>query len=114
QQLLQLRTVLDEHAPAHVLWVVHLGNDLLDNRYPFPLQAAYAKPFFEMEDGHLALRNVPVPLEQKHGRYLEMTLGSAVLGDARVKPRWRRFLAGSQIGQRVDAVLGVDQNALLR
>lgn len=52
--------------------------------------------------------------KQKHGHYLEMTLGSAVLGDAQVKPRWRRILAGSQIGQRVDAVLGVDEDALLR
>ena len=76
------------------------------------MQAAYAKPYFELVDGRLGLRNVPVPLEQKQGHYLRMTLGSEVVGDAQVKPRWRTLLAASQIGQRIDALLGVDQDAL--
>jgi hypothetical protein len=42
-----------------------LGNDLLDNQLPYPLQANNAKPYFDKTPTGLAIRNVPVPLEHK-------------------------------------------------
>ncbi len=53
----------------HVLLVVYLPNDLIDNERPFPLQAANPKPYFELsETGALTIRNVPVPLERQPPR----------------------------------------------
>lgn len=55
------REILVGRAPEQLILVVYLGNDLLDLTRPIPLQAAYAKPWFELNNKTLVLRGVPVP-----------------------------------------------------
>ncbi len=66
QQLLLLRRLRSLYRPEEVLLVVYLGNDLFDNRRPFPLQAENAKPYVRLDrEGALVLENQPVPLARK-------------------------------------------------
>src|SRR5690606_6379921 len=71
QQLLLLDKI-SGYRPESLVWTVYLGNDLLDNRYPFPLQAEYAKPLFRLENERLVLYNSPVPRQAKSGAYREL------------------------------------------
>lgn len=65
QELLLLEQRLPVVRPARVLLMVYVGNDLFDNRQPFPLQVSSPKPYFVVSEGSLSRRNQPVPLERK-------------------------------------------------
>ena len=67
--------------PDIILLVVYLGNDLFDNELPFPLQANNAKPFFELTDKGLVLKNFPVPLKTKPKELAQKNLTTVSLGD---------------------------------
>ena len=108
QQLLLLREQVALYEPSAVWLVVYLGNDLLDIRRHFPLQANRGKPRFRLEDGRLVLENVPVPIAPKtlrqQRRDQRALLGPRVGGWLRRRvsslalsrllglagPRWRR------------------------
>lgn len=61
QQALQIAQQILPLRPRRVLLAVYLGNDLLGNLRPVPLQVRLPKPFFEAQGAELLLRNVPVP-----------------------------------------------------
>jgi len=61
QQALQVARQILPLRPRRVLLVAYLGNDLLDNLRPVPLQVRLPKPYFEVHATNLVLRNVPVP-----------------------------------------------------
>ncbi len=59
---------------------MYLANDLFDNEAPFPLQANRGKPYFELADNGLALKNTPVPLSVKSGERSRGDLRTVVFG----------------------------------
>ncbi len=65
----------------NLLLIVYLGNDLFDNQRAFPLQADHGKPYFELHNQALLLKNVPVPLTQKTAAARKQTLTGIVLGE---------------------------------
>jgi hypothetical protein len=65
QEVLLLEQALADYDAIAVLMVVYLGNDLIDNERPFPIQVPDAKPYFSLTAAGLELRNSPVPREKK-------------------------------------------------
>ena len=61
QEALLIERELLKLKPDEIWLVVYLGNDLLDNQHPFPLQATLPKPYFTLENGELRAHNTPVP-----------------------------------------------------
>ncbi|WLQ15042.1 SGNH/GDSL hydrolase family protein [Hahella aquimaris] len=103
QQLLLYRDLVSKFKPSKTLLVVYLGNDLLDNRLAYPLQAIYGKPFFSLNNGELELNNTPVPQTPKPAGYpytfsSEMTRGLP-------ESAWKSSLRAMQIGQRLLALM---------
>lgn len=80
QELLFAEDRLFGFEPDVVLLVVYLGNDLIDNMGPYPLQVDFAKPYFVLGGGRLALQGVPVPKRTKPAALRSRTLTSVVLG----------------------------------
>jgi len=80
QEYLLLRDRVLRFLPDGILLVVYLGNDLLDNESPFPLQADNAKPYYSLSPDGIVLKNNPVPRVKKPGRAAEASLHRAVLG----------------------------------
>ena len=80
QQYLFIKHSMKDFSIDHYILVFYLGNDLLDNPLPFPLQASRGKPFFELKDQQLHLKNVPVPKQQKTATLQSATLNSVVFG----------------------------------
>lgn len=111
QQLIFLESLL-KYEPDYVVWVIYLGNDLLDIRYPFPLQAAYGKPYFVQENKSLLLRNSPVPLRSKVGKYQNLSVSSAILDGYDLYSEWRDYFNRFQLGVRLNELLGFDEEAL--
>ncbi len=102
QQLL-----LIERTPAidkNVLLVVYLGNDIFDNTRPYPLQADHGKPFFKLEDGHLSLKNTPVPLAQKPAEARKETLTKIVLGDTHTDSSLSSWLSQFELVRRTGLI----------
>jgi lysophospholipase L1-like esterase len=112
QQLLMLDKLV-EYRPDVVVWVVYLGNDLLDNGEPFPLQAAHGKPYFQLVPGsELVLKNVPVPLQPKPPQYLSRSVQSEILGDYQPYMFWQRWIAGFETGHLINQWVGIDAQGL--
>lgn len=111
QQLLLLEDLVN-YRPDNLVWLIYLGNDLLDIRYPFPLQAAYGKPYYVLEGKRLRLENSPVPLKTKTPTYQAMSVRSAILDGFDLYPGWQDFIAESQIGARINSIVGFDEGAL--
>lgn len=111
QQLILLEDLLS-YRPDTLVWVIYLGNDMLDIRYPFPLQAAYGKPYYVLEGSRLSLENSPVPLKAKPPKYQAMSVSSAILEGFDLYPAWQDLLADSQIGTRINSIVGFDEDAL--
>ena len=61
QEILLLEKRIAEFDARFIGLAAYLGNDLIDNQLAFPLQAATAKPYFELRQGALVRRNRPVP-----------------------------------------------------
>ena len=91
--------------------VVYLGNDLIDNQYPFPIQANYGKPYFKNKNEQLTLKNTPVPLQQKALPYSKKTLATEVLGDFEQSPL-SNLLTNFELGQRINAIMGSNKSGL--
>lgn len=111
QSLLALEPIL-EFQPSSVIWVVYLGNDLLDIRYRFPLQATYGKPFFDLVGDRLALRNSPVPMVSKSTSFRPDSVQSAILRDFELYSAGRDALNEFQIGRRLNSLVGIDEPGL--
>jgi len=80
QQFLYLKDRLATWHVNHLVLVVYLSNDLLDNELRFPLQAEMGKPLFRASLAGLELTNVPVPPTPKPREERARTLATAVLG----------------------------------
>ncbi len=81
QQLLQLQQDVRRRKGGDVVLVTYLGNDFFDNLLAFPLQADHGKPYFQLSDGRLLKRNVPVPGKTKDAKQARITLSTMVWGD---------------------------------
>lgn len=88
--------------PDVIALVVYLGNDLLDNLAPYPLQADFAKPFFTLSGGRLTLNGVPVPREPKPPALKAFTYADAIGAE---RPALAPLLARSQILSRLASLL---------
>lgn len=112
QQLLLLEDLL-AYKPEVLVWVVYLGNDLLDNGEPFPLQAAHGKPYFELVPGEgLVLENVPVPREPKPAEFRSRSVKTEILGDYQPYMFWQSWIEGFELGQVVNQWVGFDSRGL--
>jgi len=80
QQYILLHERVFDFSPDVVVLVTYLGNDLFDNLLPFPLQANHGKPFFELSDNGLLLKNSPVPHAIKTKKQSAFDLDRVVMG----------------------------------
>lgn len=112
QQLMLLEKLTD-YRPAEVVWVVYLGNDLLDNGEAFPLQAAHGKPFYSLSAGQeLVLNNVPVPLSPKPESVRSRSVQSEILGEFDPYQRWQTWIDGFALGRVINQWAGIDVEGL--
>jgi len=112
QQLLLLDQLL-QFRPDRLVWVVYLGNDLLDNGEPFPLQAAHGKPFMKLQSGGgLDLQNVPVPLVPKPKPYHSRSVQSEILDGFDPYMFWQPWIDGLAIGRIMNQWVGIDSKGL--
>ncbi len=79
QEMLYFEDRAKRFQPDVVVLVVYLGNDLIDNLGPYPLQVDFAKPYFELENDGLAIRNTPVPRRSKPAALRSRSFSSVVL-----------------------------------
>ncbi len=109
QQWLLLQQ-LDKHTSINdVLWFVYLGNDLLDNVLPFPLQAEYSKPWLELRQQELRVNNIPVPQLRKPAQRLAQDSQKLIAPDTGNTSVFYKLLQVSKIGQLlVNAIAPVD------
>lgn len=97
QELLLIQKNILRFSPEFILVVVFLGNDLFDNRLRFPLQANNAKPFYDLVDSKLFLRNVPVPVKYKTPQHqLEGMIKVGLLPE-QSQSRFAAFLERSEL-----------------
>lgn len=61
QTLLVAENLVQLLKPERLLFVVYLGNDLVDIGLPFPVQAQQAKPYASLDSGDWQITNIPVP-----------------------------------------------------
>lgn len=80
QELLLIKERVFDFRPDVILLVVYMHNDLIDNQYPFPLQASHGKPYFELTSEGLRLRNTPVPQRKKSPEQVRLDLAQVILG----------------------------------
>ncbi|MDI9245563.1 hypothetical protein [Marinobacter sp. CHS3-4] len=112
QQLVLLDSLL-EYRPKELVWVVYLGNDLLDNGAPFPLQAAHGKPFYRLApNGSLSLENVPVPLKPKPPAFNGKSVRSEILQGYQPYNVFQDWIANFEVGRIVNQWVGIDAKAL--
>ena len=108
QQLLLIERLID-FKPETLIWMVYLGNDLLDNGQPFPLQAAHGKPYAQVSvSGGLVFKNVPVPLKQKPHDFRSKSVMSEILGEYQPYSFWQRWISGYEIGRIINQLVGID------
>ena len=98
QEVLYAEDRVKRFEPDTVILVVYLGNDLIDNLGPYPLQVDFAKPYFELEKDSLSLRNTPVPRQAKPAALRSRTFASVVLGGVAINDS---LLGRSQILRRL-------------
>lgn len=79
QEVLYAEDKVKRFEPDVIVLVAYLGNDLIDNLAPYPLQVDFAKPYFELENGSLAIRNTPVPRQSKPAALRTRSFSSVVL-----------------------------------
>jgi hypothetical protein len=102
QEVLLLEREVFSFRPSHVLLVVFLANDLIDNEGPFPLHAILGKPYFELREGRLVLRNSPVSDRLKPASERALDLRERILGpDAGPAPRLSGLLLRSALLARL-------------
>ncbi len=102
QQYLLIKDRVGLFNPDLVLLVVYLGNDLFDNERPYPLQGEHGKPYFQLIDGELELRNSPVARKRKPAAARRASLSSVVLGEETGQPAvWHASLGRLEIFRRI-------------
>lgn len=79
QALLVAEDLVRVQRPDILLFVVYLGNDLIDLGLPFPVQAEQAKPFASLAGGKWQLENLPVPREKKPEALKQRGLSSYIV-----------------------------------
>lgn len=98
QEVLYLEEKVARFQPDVVVLMVYLANDLIDNLGPYPLQVDFAKPYFALDNGSLAIRNTPVPREPKPAVLRSRSFSSVVLKGVEAK---QSLLARSEILRRL-------------
>lgn len=78
QQLLRLEP-MNLGRTERLVFVVFLGNDLLDLTRHVPLQAPHGKPRYELNAGRLQVTNVPVPATPKQAAAAHKSITSYLL-----------------------------------
>jgi len=102
QEVLLIEREVFSFRPSNILLVVYLGNDLIDNEGPFPLAAVVGKPYFELGDAGLILRNSPVRDELKPAGERTLGLYQRIFGpDAKPTPRLPGCLGKSALLERL-------------
>lgn len=84
-----------------VLLVVYLGNDVFDVTRAYPLQADHGKPYFELTNNSLVLKNTPVPLAPKPTQARNDTIFNIVLGSDYREKRFFSLLSKLEISRRL-------------
>lgn len=106
QQALLVERRLIALRPGRIVLVVYLGNDLLDNLRPTPLQARTRKPRFELRHEGVELPEPFVPLVTTPPEPEMLALAQAVRGADPAEWSWRgRWEARSELFRLVSAVL---------
>lgn len=100
QQLLLIKDLNDKDS-RNILLMVYLGNDIFDNMRAYPLQAEHAKPYFEIINNSLVLKNTPVPLKPKSAAARKETIASIVLGKEYQGNALTNWLAQLEINRRL-------------
>ncbi|MEM9473366.1 MAG: SGNH/GDSL hydrolase family protein [Pseudomonadota bacterium] len=98
QEVLYLEEKVMRFQPDVVVLIVYLANDLIDNLGPYPLQVDFAKPYFALDNGSLAIRNTPVPREPKPAVLRSRSFSSVVLKGVEIK---QSLLARSEVLRRL-------------
>lgn len=91
QAVLRAERLVAELSPAVVV-LAFVSGDI--DRCELSYYSGSGRPFFAIEDGKLALRNVPVPRERQKVSWLRRVLGPSFLAHAvlrRVAPDWWYF-----------------------
>lgn len=104
QEYLLQQEVASNFRPEIYLLLFYLGNDIVDNMLPVPLQVQKEKPLFRLtEDGTLILTNVPVPSAEVTRAHDTETLESIIYGDALAQAQnpFGRWLRTSRLLERV-------------
>lgn len=91
QVMLYLDQAVALARPDRVMFVVYLGNDLIDIGLPYPVQASHGKPFVAFgPEGELLVRNTPVPRTAKPAELAGRSLGSYISEE-------RSFIGNSRV-----------------
>jgi hypothetical protein len=122
QAVLRAERLLPTYDPSLVI-LSFISNDIDRTEYSHFIYGGGEKPFFEMLDGRLTLRNSPVPRSNPRWKRIQCLLGFSMLADAilgRVAPRWWRNLPDAPItrvhrdGERVSVELIARLDSLAR
>jgi len=111
QEYLLTKNLVRQNNIKDTILVVYLGNDLIDNQYPYPIQANYAKPYFIADREQLKLKNYPVPLKQKGFPYSEKSLATEVLGNFE-QSALTVLLGNFELGRRINVIIGSNKTGL--
>ncbi len=79
QSLLVAENLVPLLKPDSLLFVVYLGNDLIDLGLPYPVQAEQAKPFASVEGGAWHLKNIPVSKSKKPDELKQLGLSAYIV-----------------------------------
>ena len=101
QQLLLLKNIHNQIDADTYILVIYLANDILDNLLSYPLQLDQAKPYFDLVDKRLVLKNVPVPTSIKPALLRSKNLNTVVFGDTLNSYRGNAILESSQLWKRI-------------
>lgn len=82
--------------PEHIVFVVYLGNDLIDLGLEFPVQAEFPKPMARIGAAGWEIAGIPVPRKQKPAAARQRTLGSFV-----VEAGSESWISKTQTGRRL-------------
>ena len=100
QELMLLRNSLRRIVPDVVWLIVYLPNDFIDNQLSVPMQAPYAKPFFEESASGFRLRNTPVPKSDKT-TWRRGDIGRELFGNPPTRGRIWRWTNRFEIGRLI-------------
>lgn len=89
QQALLIEKEILPKKPDEIILAVYVANDLFDNLREVPMQFSLAKPYFELGESGLALRNSPVPFGLPKAAVSGRILAETVMGRADLQRSWK-------------------------